>query len=102
MLRGNPNFLILLGDALERSFCGAQGSCCREILDHVIPLNEEHLRRLVRNYIDYHHEDRIHDALAKDTPNRRPIQQKPAANTTVISSARLGGLHHHYSWSRAA
>jgi hypothetical protein len=24
MLRGNPNFLILLGDALERSFCGAQ------------------------------------------------------------------------------
>jgi len=26
MLRRNPNFLILLGDALERSFCGAQGS----------------------------------------------------------------------------
>jgi len=78
------------------------GSCRREILDHVIALNEEHLRRLVRNYIDYHHEDRIHDALAKDTPNRRPIQQKPAANTTVISSARLGGLHHRYSWSRAA
>jgi hypothetical protein len=25
MLRGNPNFLILLGDALARSFCGAQG-----------------------------------------------------------------------------
>jgi len=24
MLRANPNFLILLGDALERSFCGAQ------------------------------------------------------------------------------
>ena len=75
------------------------GSCRREILDHVIALNEEHLRRLVRNYIDYHHEDRIHDALAKDTPNRRPIQQKPAANTTVIYSARLGGLHHRYSWS---
>jgi hypothetical protein len=25
MLRCNPNFLILLGDALEWSFCGAQG-----------------------------------------------------------------------------
>ena len=78
------------------------GSCRREILDHVIPLNEEHLRRLIRNYIDYHQEDRIHDALAKDTPNRRPVEQKPAANTTVISSARLGGLHHRYSCSRAA
>jgi hypothetical protein len=48
------------------------------------------------------HEDRIHDALAKDTPNRRPVEQKAAANTTVVSSTRLGGLHHRYSWSRAA
>lgn len=47
------------------------GSCRSEILDHVIALHEEHLRRLIRDYICYHEEDRIHDSLDKDTPNRR-------------------------------
>jgi hypothetical protein len=31
------------------------GSCRREILDHVIALNEQHLRRLIRDYVNYHH-----------------------------------------------
>jgi transposase InsO family protein len=78
------------------------GSCRREILDHVIPLNEEHLRRLIREYVDYYREDRIHDSLDKDTQNRRPIQQKPSPQATVISSPRLGGLHHRYSWRQVA
>jgi hypothetical protein len=42
------------------------GSCRREILDQVITLNEPHLRRLMRDYVNYHHEDRIHDGLSKD------------------------------------
>ena len=78
------------------------GGCRRELLDHVIPLNERHLRRLIRDYVSYFHEDRIHDSLGKDTPNRRPIQIKPCAEATVVSSARLGGLHHRYSWRDAA
>ena len=41
------------------------GSCRRELLDHVIPLNEPHLRRLIGEYVKYHHEDRIHDSLDK-------------------------------------
>ena len=41
------------------------GSCRREVLDHIIPLNETHLRRLIGEYVMYHHEDRIHDALEK-------------------------------------
>ena len=32
------------------------GSCRREILDHVIALNEQHLRRLVRDYVSYYHQ----------------------------------------------
>jgi transposase InsO family protein len=78
------------------------GSCRREILDHVIALNEKHLRRLIRDYLNYHHYDRIHDSLDKDTPNRRPVETKPSSAATVISSARLGGLHHRYSWCKAA
>jgi putative transposase len=44
------------------------GSCRRELLDHVIVLNEAHLRRLIRDYISYYHEDRTHDSLEKDPP----------------------------------
>jgi transposase InsO family protein len=78
------------------------GSCRREILDQVIALNEQHLRRLIGDYVDYHHQDRIHDSLEKDTPNRRPVERKPSPNAVVISNARLGGLHHRYSWREAA
>ena len=77
------------------------GSCRREILDHVIALNEPHLRRLIRDYVSYYHQDRIHDSLEKDTPNRRPVEHKPP-HAVLISTARLGGLHHRYSWGEAA
>jgi transposase InsO family protein len=78
------------------------GSCRRELLDHVLPLNESHLRRLIGEYVTYHAEDRIHDSLAKDTPNRRPVGRKPFRPAEVVSSARIGGLHHRYSWREAA
>jgi putative transposase len=38
------------------------GGCRKELLDFVIPLNVEHLRRLMREYIGYFQEDRIHDS----------------------------------------
>ena len=78
------------------------GSCRPELLDHVIPLNEQHLRRLVFDYIRYYHADRTHDGLGKETPDRRPIAKKPSAEATVISSPRVGGLHHRYGWPNAA
>ena len=78
------------------------GSCRREILDQVIALNEEHLRRILREYVNYHHEDRLHDALEKDTPNRRAVEQRPGPSATVTSMPRLGGLHHRYTWRQAA
>lgn len=78
------------------------GSCRREILDHIIPVNEEHLRRLIRDYVCYHQEDRIHDSLNKDTPNRRAIEPRPTTDASLISLPRLGGLHHRYTWRQAA
>ena len=78
------------------------GSCRREILDHVIALDERHLLRLMRDYISYYHQDRVHDSLEKDTPDHRPIEPKPAASANVTSMPRLGGLHHRYAWREAA
>jgi transposase InsO family protein len=78
------------------------GSCRRELIDHVIALDERHLRRLIREYVAYHHEDRIHDALAKDTPNHRRVERRPSNDAEVVSNERLGGLHHRYSWRLAA
>jgi putative transposase len=78
------------------------GSCRRELLDHIIPLNERHLRRLLREYVSYHNNDRVHDALNKDAPNGRPVSQRQSSAAEVSSHARLGGLHHRYYWTVAA
>ena len=68
------------------------GSIRRECLDHVIVLNADHLRRVLRAYADYHNNDRTHLGLDKDTPNPRPVE----AEGTIISRPVLGGLHHRY------
>jgi putative transposase len=78
------------------------GSCRREIMDRVIPLNERHLRRLLREYARYHNDDRVHDALNKDAPNGRPVDQRSSPDASVISQPRLVGLHHRYTWTVAA
>jgi putative transposase len=80
------------------------GSCRRELLDHIIPLNELHLRRLLNEYVSYHNNDRVHDALYlyKDAPNRRPVSRRPSPAGEVISQPRLVGLHHRYDWTVAA
>src|SRR2546421_11676901 len=44
------------------------GTIRRELLDHVIVLNERHLRRRLRSYLRYDHESRTHLALEKDAP----------------------------------
>jgi putative transposase len=41
------------------------GSIRRECLDHVVPWNEAHLRRLLRGYFDYYHRTRHISALAR-------------------------------------
>ena len=41
------------------------GNCRRDLLDHVIFLNEHHLKRLMCEYIRYYHEDRTHLGLEK-------------------------------------
>ena len=77
------------------------GSVRRELLDHVVVLGEDHLRRLLREYIDYYNAGRVHTAIG-DAPEGRKSESRPSANAEVIALPRVGGLHHRYTWHEAA
>ena len=77
------------------------GSARREILDHVIVLNEQHLHRLLRDYICYYNDERIHTRL-QDAPKHRPVEMRPSSTARVVGLPRVGGLHHRYTWREAA
>jgi len=71
------------------------GRLKREVSDHVIVLNEAHLERLLREYIEeFYHADRPHQGLEGQVPEptSRPTQQP----SSVIAIPVLGGLHHRY------
>lgn len=71
------------------------GSIRRDCLDHVIVLNERHLRRILRDYLDYYHSCRTHLSLSKDPPDSRPAESVEAGN--IVALPRVGGLHHRYT-----
>jgi transposase InsO family protein len=70
------------------------GSIRRECLDHVIVLNEAHLRRVLTSYLRYYHRSRTHLGLEKDTPDRRPASD--TSEGPIIVTPEVGGLHHRY------
>jgi hypothetical protein len=78
------------------------GSIRRELMDHIIPLNEPHLRRLGREYLAYYHEDRTHITLDKSTPGSRAVEGRLSETSEIGCQPRVGGLHHRYSWTKAA
>jgi putative transposase len=70
------------------------GSIRREVLDHVIILNERHLRFVLQSYLRYYHQWRTHLSLMMDCPYPRPIQRLGMGK--VMAVPEVGGLHHHY------
>jgi transposase InsO family protein len=76
------------------------GSIRRDCLDHIIVLNERHLRRVLREYFSYYHGCRTHLSLNKDSPKPRTVQ--PPALGDVVAFPLVGGLHHRYGRSAAA
>ena len=70
------------------------GSIRRECLDHIIVLNESHLRRVLREYQRYYNEVRPHLSLGRNAPVPRPVQHRDTG--PVCAREVLGGLHHHY------
>ncbi|MFC1572847.1 integrase core domain-containing protein [Candidatus Eisenbacteria bacterium] len=70
------------------------GSIRRECLDHIIVLNERHLKRVLSCYLAYYHRWRVHQSLEMDCPERRAVHSIDRG--CVIEIEHLGGLHHHY------
>ena len=85
-----------LSQSVAERCCGAL-SCRRDLLDHVIILNERHLKRLMSSYLLYYHDDRTHLGLAKDTPGGRAAEIRSTTESKIQSFPRLGGLHHRYA-----
>ena len=78
------------------------GTVRRDLLDHVIVLNERHLQRLLSELVAYYHRDRTHLGLAKQTPAMRSVATRPATADRIVAHPRVGGLHHRYAWRDAA
>ena len=71
------------------------GSIRRECLDHVIILNDRHLKRILSAYFDYYHNCRTHLSLERNSPVPREVE--PPSRGDVISIPQVGGLHHRYT-----
>ncbi len=71
------------------------GSIRRECTDHVIVFGESHLRRVLREYIDYYNSFRTHLSLGRDSPVHRAVEPPELGNVRKIPI--LGGLHHRYT-----
>jgi len=75
------------------------GTIRRECTDHIIALNEQHLRRVLRAYVTYYNESRPHRSLGLQPPTG-PLAVPPRhARQKVVSEPVLEGLHHVYRWA---
>jgi putative transposase len=70
------------------------GTLRRECLDHVVVLNETHLRRLLSGYLIYYHGARTHLSLEKDAPEPRAVERLD--DSRIVETPMVGGLHHRY------
>jgi len=68
------------------------GSIRRDCLDHLIIVDERHLRNLLRDYAEYYNRLRTHLSLNKDAPFGRPVQ----SHGVLCRLPHFGGLHHSF------
>lgn len=86
------------------------GTLRRECLDFIIPLTENHLRRLLYEWVRPYNAGRPHMALGPGIPEPPPLlpvtlhvhQHRLPAHLRVVSRSVLGGLHHEYRLAEQA
>jgi putative transposase len=84
------------------------GTMRRECLDHLIPLNERHLRKILSEWVPHYNHGRPHASLGPGIPEP---SARPAARSgrhqlshghRVFARPILGGLHHEYRLEQIA
>jgi transposase InsO family protein len=68
------------------------GTIKRECLDHVIVLNENHLKSILDDYVSYYNKYRPHLGINKDLPEGRAVQSEG----TIYKVPAVNGLHNVY------
>jgi transposase InsO family protein len=93
------------------SFCERLvGTIRRSCLDFMIPLNENHLRRILYEWVAYYNRGRPHSGLGPgipDPPEDLPVPLQSQRHELpdgyhVVSKPILGGLHHEYALEQVA
>ena len=79
------------------------GSLRRECLDYLIPLGEDHLRKILRVWRLHYNRGRPHASLGPGLPESPPGLPAPSITghrlpreVRVVARSILGGLHHEY------
>jgi putative transposase len=73
------------------------GSIRRECLDHILILNEAHLRRVLNEYVAYFNRSRPHQGMNQRVPEEEDAASNGyRAGGSVLPLPVLGGLHHNY------
>ena len=73
------------------------GALRRELLDHVIVLNQRRWERLLGEFIEeYYHTARPHQGLDGETPIPQEKPPHVSGPSKLVAIPVLGGLHHRY------
>jgi putative transposase len=84
------------------------GTIRRECLDFVIPLTEQHLRAILREWISHYNRGGPHSSLGPGLPDPPPDRVVASnghhlpTDHRVVATPILGGLHHDYVLEAAA
>jgi len=85
------------------------GTMRRECLDFMIPLSENHLRRVLTEWVTHYNRVRPHSSLGPGIPDPEPGWRRAEHyghrlpnDHRVVAKAILGGLHHEYRLERRA
>ena len=72
------------------------GGLRRECLNHVLILGEDHLRRVLAEWVAHFNRGRPHQGIGQRIPSEPRLPGHAEPRGTVVAFPVLGGLHHDY------